>query len=397
MDDDVKPLAGVRVIDFGRYIAGPFAAAMLADFGADVIRVERREGGEDRFIYPVTPQGDGALFLQMNRNKRGLTLDMKAADAPAILRRLVQGADVVMANLPGPTLRELRLDYESLRAIRPDVILAATSAFGPDGPYADKVGFDGIGQAMLGAAYLSGEGERPIRSYASWVDFTTALMSAYGVMAALMVRQRTGRGQEVRANLFASAATVMNFALIEQALVGADRTRIGNRGQSGAPSDFFPTRDGWIAVLTVGGAQFRRWARLVGEPGWIDDPRFATDASRAEHGPLLSERTAAWSAGLTTADALAALEAAKLPAGPVLSPAQALEDAHLKATGLLAPMEHPGAPGPVPIVASPVTLSAAGAGLRRRAPLVGEHTDEVLGELGFSAAEIAGFREAGAV
>lgn len=396
MDDD-RPLAGVRVLDFGRYIAGPFCAAMLADFGAEVVRVERVGGGEDRAIYPVTPQGDGALFLQMNRNKRGMTLDFKAPDAPRILHALVRQADVVVANLPSETLAGLGLDYVSLSASKPDVILAANSAFGPAGPYATKVGFDGIGQAMSGAAWLSGEGERPMRSYASWVDFCSALLSAFGVMAALMVRSRTGRGQEVVTSLFTTAVTVMNTALIEEKLLQVGRTRIGNRGQAAAPADLFATRDGWILVLTNGTPQFRRWCRLVGEPGWIDDPRFADDALRAEHGVLISERTARWCADLTTHEALAALEAARLPAGPVQSPAEALRDPHLAETGVFTPMAYPGAPEPAPVALAPVRLSRTPSRLARRAPRVGEHTDEVLAEAGFTGDEIAGFRRAGAV
>lgn len=216
-------LNGIRVLDFGRYIAGPFCAALLADLGADVIRIERLGGGEDRYVYPVTEDGDGALFLQMNRNKRGITLDVKTAGGAEVLRRLARTADVLVANMPDENLREMGLDYESLRVARSDIILTSISAFGSEGPYAGRVGFDGIGQAMSGAVWLSGHPGEPMKSFASWVDFTTALLASQATLAALLHRSRTGEGQEVRGSLLAAALTVMNFPLIEQALTGVDR------------------------------------------------------------------------------------------------------------------------------------------------------------------------------
>lgn len=391
-----RVLEGLRVLDFGRYIAGPFCAALLGDLGADVIRIERAGGGEDRFLYPVTEGGDGALFLQMNRNKRGVTLDPKAPGASEVVRRLVASADIVVANLPSETLRELGLDYASLSQVRPDIILAAISAFGSKGPYAGRVGFDGVGQAMCGGAYLSGF-DRPTKAFPSWVDMMSAALATIGVLAAVSERTRSGRGQVVEASLFASALTVMNFPLIEQALVGADRQRAGNRGQSGAPADFLQTRDGWIIVQVIGDALFRRWARLVGQTDWLDDPRFATDALRAENGAALSERTAAWCAKLTTKEALEALAAARVPGGPVLSPRQVLEDPHVQAAGLLEAIAYPGAPTPVPLAMSSFALSATPTDLHRRPPQLGEHTDEVMAELGFTAAEVDELRREHAI
>ncbi|MDB5497298.1 MAG: L-carnitine dehydratase/bile acid-inducible protein [Phenylobacterium sp.] len=388
-------LEGVRILDFGRYIAGPFCAALLADLGADVIRVERVDGGEDRYIYRVADAGDGALFLQMNRNKRGITMDPKAPGSAEILRRLVAKSNVVIANLPNETLHDLGLDYESLAAIRPDVILTAISAFGSEGPYASQVGFDGVGQAMSGAAYLSGF-DRPTKSFASWVDMMSASLAAFGTMAAIHEHARNGRGQVVQASLFTSALTAMNFPLIEQALTGVERERTGNRGQSGAPADFFETRDGWIVVQVLGEPLFRRWARLVGQVDWLGDSRFATDALRADNGEVLSARTAAWCADLTTEDALARLAEARIPAGPVLSPREALQDRHVREAGLLVEMDFPGADR-TPLILPSIGLTQTPARLWRRAPTLGEHTDEVLAELGFSAVEIAGFRTSRAI
>ena len=184
-------LEGIRVLDFGRYIAGPYCAALLAEQGAEVIRIEKREGSEDRFQAPVSETGDGALFLQMNRNKLGLTLDPMSADGQQVVRKLVATADIVVANLPPQTLLEMRLDYASLTAVKPDIILTTVTAYGRGGPYSDRVGFDGIGQAMSGAAYLSGF-DRPTKSFASWVDMMSASLAAFGTLAAIHEHVRTG-------------------------------------------------------------------------------------------------------------------------------------------------------------------------------------------------------------
>lgn len=387
----------VRVLDFGRYIAGPFCAALLADLGADVVRVEKVGGGEDRFLVPLTPAGDGALFMQVNRNKRGMTLNPMKPEGRAVLRRLAAGADVVVANLPDPALRALGLDHASLAAVNPRIVLTSVSAFGAGGPYSDRVGFDGVGQAMSGAMHLSGQPGQPTKSYVPWVDFMTALSACAGTLAALMAREQTGRGQEVRGSLFGAALTAANAALIEQAVHAPDRVASLNRSQVSAPSDTHRTRDGWILVQTIGQPLFERWAALVGEPGWIDDPRFRDDMARGDHGEVVSARMSAWCAERTTAEALSALEEARIPAGPVLSPRQTLDDPHVAAAGLLKALAFPGAAAPAPVADTPFSLSAGAPGVTTRAPRLGEHTDEILGELGYPAAEIAALRAARAV
>src|SRR6476646_11833123 len=206
----VDVLAGVRVLDFGRYIAGPYCAALLAEHGAEVIRIEKREGSEDRFQAPVAATGEGALFLQMNRNKRGMTLDPMRPEGQAIVRKLVATADVVVANLPPQTLAAMRLDHESLKAIKPDIILTTVTAYGRGEPYGERVGFDGVGQAMAGAVYMTGTEDQPYRAQVPWVDFGTALHCAFGTMAALMARKMSGKGQWVEGALLATAVAFGN-------------------------------------------------------------------------------------------------------------------------------------------------------------------------------------------
>ena len=189
-----KVLEGIKVLDFGRYIAGPYCATLLADLGADVIRIEKVDGSEDRFVSPVTETGDGAMFLQLGRNKRGLTLNPMKPEGREIVKKLVATADVVVANLPPDTLSAMGLDYESLTQIRPDIILTMISAFGRGGPYSNRVGFDGLGQAMSGNMFMSGTPDQPVKAYAPFVDFGTASLSAFGTLAALYERQKTGEG-----------------------------------------------------------------------------------------------------------------------------------------------------------------------------------------------------------
>jgi crotonobetainyl-CoA:carnitine CoA-transferase CaiB-like acyl-CoA transferase len=391
-------LDGIRVLDFGRYIAGPYCAAMLAEHGAETIRIEKRDGSEDRFQAPLTPDGEGgALFQQMNRNKLSLTLDPMRPEGQDVVRRLVATADVVVANLPPQTLAAMKLDYEALTAVKPDIVLTTVTAYGRGGPYSDRVGFDGIGQAMSGAVYMTGTEEQPYRAQVPWVDFGTALHCAFGTMAALMARQVTGKGQWVEGALLATAVTFSNALLIEQAVIERNRVPTGNRGQTSAPVDIFRTRDGWILCQVVGNPLFKRWARLMGEEHWLTDPRFKDDIRRGENGAVVSERMGRWCAERTTAEVLEILGAAKIPAGPVLKPQQTLDDPHIQAMGVFQPVEYPGLPKPAQVAKVPVWLSGTPGAIRRRAPTLGEHTDAILTELGYDRAAIAALRAAGVV
>lgn len=390
-------LKGIRVLDFGRFIAGPYCAMMLADFGADVIRIERREGAEDRPIGPVVETGEGGLFLSINRNKRGLTLDPAHPQAGEIVRRLVSEADIVIANLPLNVLKKLGLDYDSLKAIKDDVILVMGSAFGPDGPYRDRVGFDGIAQAMSGAMGLTGFPEAPVRSIVSWVDYGTALHAAFGAMAALMHRNQTGQGQVVDVSLLTTSVTFMMPLLAERAMTDIRRERQGNSSYFAAPADSFRTKDGWVLVPTIGQPMFRRWTRLVDREDLLDDPRLQDDISRGNNYQIVNEVMTAWCAARTRDEAVAALEEARLPCGPVYDLDEVLADPQVKARGLLESTPFTGSTRPVPVASPPVRLSESPGQVRCGAPAVGEHTDEVLLEHGFTAEEIAAFYAAGVI
>jgi crotonobetainyl-CoA:carnitine CoA-transferase CaiB-like acyl-CoA transferase len=390
-------LAGIRVLDFGRYIAGPYCAALLADLGADVVRIERRGGGEDRWVAPIAADGVGALYVTMNRNKRAMTLDPSCPEGREIVKKLVATADVVVANLPPEVLRSLALDLDSLRQVKPDIILTTVTAFGAGGPWSHKHGFDGVAQLMCGSTYLTGTPEQPIRASVAWVDCGTASLAAFGTLAALMARQKTGRGQKVEGALLRTAIAFNNPALVEQQVTQVNRVATLNRGQTAAPSDVFRTKDGWIIAYAIGNPMFRRWAKLMGEDQWLNDPQYKDDQGRGDRGEIISKRMADWAAQRTTVRALAELEAAKIPAGPLYSPQQALEDAHIRAAGLLNDTTYPGLPRPAPLAPTPVDLSETPGRFRHRAPTLGEHTDVILTELGYDADAIAGLRSRGVI
>ena len=387
-------LEGVRVLDFGRYIAGPYCATLLAEFGAEVIRVEKREGSEDRFVVPVGADGEGALFLQVNRNKKCITLDPMKAEGQQVLRRLVARSDVVVANLPPQTLKAMKLDYGSLKAVKSDIILTTATAFGGPGPWSDRVGFDGIGQVMSGAVFMTGGGNPPYRAAVPWVDFGTALHCAFGTLAALIERGKSGRGQIVEGALLATALTFTNATLIEQAVIAANRVPTGNLGQTSAPADIYRTKDGWVLCQVTGHPLFVRWARLMGEEDcWLKDARFSDDLKRGENGPLISERMARWCAERTTQEAVDTLGGAQIPAGPVLSPQQALDHPQIREAGFMTDVDYPGLPKPAPVARAAVRLSQTPGEIVTRPPMLGEHTDLVLGELGYDAAAIAALRD----
>jgi len=392
-------LANIRVLDFGRYVAGPYCATLLGYLGAEVIRIERREGGEDRYIAPVADGGEGGVFFQTGCSKKSMTLDPGKPGARELVARLAATADVVVANLPPVQLRAMGIDYETLRAVRPGIILTTQTAFGDRGPYAHRGGFDGVGQAMSGAMYISGEPGAPAKAAAPYVDFGTAVLCAMGTLAAILHRARTGEGQEVKGTLLGTALAAFGSHLAEQGATGINRVGSGNRVQTSAPSAVFPTRDGHVLTHVVGNGLFRRWARLMGdEARWTGGELYRNDGSRGAHSQAILERMADWCAARTTADALQALDAAGLPAGPIYTPQQALDDPQVAAMNFLHSIaEYPGLHRPVPVSGLPVDLSATPGKSPERPPLLGEHTDAMLAELGYTPAEITALKEQGVV
>ena len=391
------PLDGIRVIDFGRFIAAPYCAVLFADMGADVIRVERCGGGEDRYLGPVVESGEGGLFLNVNRRKRGITLNFAHAESGEIIRRLILSADIVTVNLPLDVMKKLGLDYESLCEIKPDIILVMASAFGPDGPYTDRVGFDTVAQAMSGAMSLTGFPGTPVRDIVSFVDYGTALHAAFGAMVALYDRRETGRGRLIDVSLLATGVTFMQPLLAERVASGISRGQQGNASYYAAPSDAYRTRDGWVMVQAIGSAMFHRWARVVGREDLVADPRCLDDITRATNYELINEVMNAWCSARTRDEVIAELERARIPCGPVYNLDEVIADEQVRARNLLEEADFPGNPRPVTLSRTAVRVRGAEAEGPGRAPALGEHTREVLAELGFTSREIEALREAGVV
>lgn len=391
------PLAGIRVLDFGRFIAGPFCAAMLADMGADVVRIEPPSGADDRHMMPLDGFEDvgGSLYLHCNRGKRSLTLDLRSPEARPVMEALVRRSDVVVANMPPAALRALGLDYAALAAIKPDIVVATSTAFGLEGPLAGRPGFDGIGQAMSGAMYLSGDETGPRRTAVNVVDYGTAMAAAYGVMTALFRRERTGQGGQVSTSLLDTALNYAASPLLEHASGTRSRTPVGNRSLVAGPSDVFACTDGHVLVQVVGQSAFGRLAGLIGRKDLIDDPAFASDAERGANGAALSAIMAEWTRNQSCDAVVSALAGARVPAcrvldlGGVLDPAQGL-CAHLLPNRTLA--DGHALPFPRP----PALLSGAG-GSSAPAPRLGADTDSVLAEAGLSTRHITALRDSGVI
>ena len=381
-------LEGVKVLDFGRYIAGPFCGALLADYGADVIRIERVNGSEDRFVTPVTEDGQGAMFLQLNRNKLGLTLNPTKEKGKEIIKKLVERSDIVIANLPEQTLKSMSLDYERLKVINPGIILTSNTAFGTSGPYAERVGFDGVAQAMSGAMDMTGDPDQPTKAYAPYVDFCSASLAAFGTVLAYLEKLKTGRGQRVQTSLLQTALTTTNNLLIEQELLDINRIASMNRAQTSGPSDTFQTKDGWILVQTVGQPLFERWVSLMGEEEWLDDERFKDDLSRGDNGHLISERMSEWCAERTSKEAINELEKSRIPVGEVLRAQETLKERHIVEKGSFVKLSYPTLKEEYSVVGPAIELSENPGKIKHRSPELGEHNQQILMELGYNQDEI---------
>lgn len=388
-------LEGTRVLDFGRWIAGPYCAHILASFGADVVRVERPKGEDDRYLMPVTAHGEGAQFLQCNGGKRSLSLAMTSDAGRAVMRRMIEQADVVIANYSPSGLKHFGLDYETLKAINPGIILASAAAYGSTGDLAERIGFDGVGQAVSGAIYLTGESGKPYRAATAPIDFSTSLSLAYGTLAAIIGKMKTGEGAHVEASLVGTSLNITNQILMEEATGFRHREPTGNRSPMSGPSDIFRARDGWFIAQVIGQKVFARWCKLVGREDLLDDPRFANDDLRGENGEELSAIMQSWSAGRTRDDCIETLNKASIGCGPVLSPAEVMGGAMGLRETYMQDIPFPGS-NPVPVVPPPARLSH-GSTQMARPPLLGEHSEAVLADYGFSQDEIEALRKEGTI
>jgi crotonobetainyl-CoA:carnitine CoA-transferase CaiB-like acyl-CoA transferase len=386
-------LDGIRVIDLSRVIAGPWCGALLGDLGADVIKVEDTGPGDESRTWPPHKDGEAAAYLLFNRNKRGIALDLKTPEAVEVVNRLVKGADVLVENFRTGTMESFGLGYDALAQINPRLIYCSVSAFGRTGPRKDSPGYEALMQAFSGIMSITGEpGGQPVRAGVSFLDLTTGVLCALGISNAIIQRQRTGLGQRVDGSLLETAVSLLAFHAQGYLLTGAIPRALGSGHPSLSPYRNFECRDGqWIFIAA---ANDRFWQKLVKALGLTElaaDPRFEKNQGRVANRAELEGILEATIGALDREPLLKRLEEADVPATPVNTVDQVMNDPQTAERGIVQRVTHPTL-GEIPVVGTPLHFSRMSPGVRRAAPLRGEHTDTVLTDLGYTAEQIQNLR-----
>jgi crotonobetainyl-CoA:carnitine CoA-transferase CaiB-like acyl-CoA transferase len=392
------PLAGMKVIDLTHVMAGPTCTLMLADMGAEVIKIEKVPQGDDTRHTPPSIGDETAAFLMMNRNKRGMALDLKKTSGAKVLRRLLESADVLVENFGPGVMERLGFGYEDLHKKYPALIYCSLSGFGRTGPYKDRRGFDLVAQAMSGIMSFTGEGpgRPPVKCGAPLSDITAGILAAMGILAAYTHRLKTGEGQWVETSLYEAALVQTYWQSAIALATGVAPKAMGSAHPLNAPYQAFETADGWIVV---GGANQKNWQRIaeaIGAPELVDDPRFLNSADRMEHLKELEVELAARFRKLPAAHWLTVLEQEGVPCGPVRDMLQALSDPQTIARDMVVEVPHAKL-GRVQTLGVPIKFSQTPGKIRSGAPVYGEHSREILSEYGFGADEIAAFEKEGAL
>jgi formyl-CoA transferase len=385
------PLARFRVLDLTRVRAGPTAVKQLSDWGADVIKIEGP--AED----DLTGARDGSDFQNLNRNKRAMTLDLKRAGALDVLKRLAKNADVLAENFRPDVKHRLGFDYETMREINPRLVYASMSGFGQDGPYSGRPGFDQVAQAMGGLQSITGApGQGPQPAGIPVADMSTGLFAAIGILVALLDREVTGQGRWVQASLLQSQIAMLDFHAAAWLIDGKVSRQVGNRHATTVPMGVFPSKDGHVVLGAPGQALHTKLCELLGTERFHGDPRFATLEARAENAEAYVAELSQVTRRYTSAELVERLNAAGLPCGPINSIDKVLGDPQVATFDMIRPVEHPRL-GRLNLLSAPIKLAGIEPVMERAAPEKGEHTDEILGEHGFTAAEIAALRKDGIV
>jgi len=391
------PLAGVKVLELAQIMAGPTCGMLLADLGADVIKVEKMPGGDDtRAMNRPSVDGESAAFMAMNRNKRGIALNLKLPAARDALERMVGRVDVLTENYRKGTMEKLGLGYDALKSLNPALIYCSISGYGRTGPYADKGGFDLVAQGMSGLMAITGEPARPpVKSGNPICDINGGILAALGIVSAYVHRLKSGEGQLVDTSLFEAGIQQTYWQAAIYFATGQSPGPIGSAHLLSAPYQAFRARDGW---LTIGGANQPNWerlARVLEAPEWLADERFRSNSDRMRNLDALVPLVNAKLEQRTVREWIERLEAEGVPCGPINSIGEMLGDPQTKAREMVVELEHPKA-GKTRALGLPIKLSATPGAVTRPAPTYGQHTREVLAEFGFSAAEIEALMASGA-
>jgi CoA:oxalate CoA-transferase len=402
MTDETRPqempLTGVRVLDLGRHLAGPTCAMLLGDLGADVIKIEKPGVGEDgRAAGPPFFEGISAFFLSANRNKRSLTLDIKQPDGQELFRRLAETADVVVENFRPGVMDALGIGYAAVSERNPRIIYCSISGFGGDGPYADRPGLDQIIQGLTGLMSVTGfAGGEPVRVGIPIADLLTGLYGAYGVLAALQAREGTGRGQVVTTSLLEAMVGTMGFQAVRYLNGGGVPPPAGNHHPINAPYGVFKAKDGYLTLGATGVKRWPRFCALLGAEEWLDDPRFQTNGARFENRLVLAELIDEKLQTRTIDEWERFFNEAGIPAGPVYAMDGALDHPQVRHREMVVERPHP-VLGTVSLLGLPVKFSETPGDVHRIPPGLGEHTDEILCEIGLGGDELAGLRAEGII
>jgi crotonobetainyl-CoA:carnitine CoA-transferase CaiB-like acyl-CoA transferase len=391
------PLEGVKVVDLTNVMAGPYCAMVLGDLGADVIKIESLpEGGDGSRRFDPQVNGESYCFAVLNRNKRSIALDLKDPRGKEVFWKLVADADIVMENFRPGVVKRLGIDYEKVREVKPDIIYASMSGFGQTGPYSSKGGFDIIAQGMSGIMMMTGApGGRPAKVGIAMNDISSGVTALYGILGAFIGRLRHGTGQYLETSLLEAGLAWTQWEFGAWAGAGEVPTATGTRHRRTAPYQAYRTKDGYV---TVGAGSDKLWrafcTQVCEKPEWLDDPRYAVNTSRVENVEELERDIEEILTTQNTAHWVEKLDAAKVPGGPVYTYEQTLNDPHVRARQMVVDMDHP-VIGPMKMLGLPVKSSDELTQIRRPAPTLGQHTAEVLAELGYDSSRIDELIEAG--
>jgi len=395
---DSAPLAGMRVIELAHVMAGPTTGRVLADLGADVIKLERPEGEDCRRMAPPWQGDEAAGFLMMNRNKRGICVNLKTEAGKQVLLDLVKDADVLIENFRKGTMEKLGIGYDTLRELNPRLIYCEISGYGRTGPYADRAGFDLVAQAMSGVLSVTGEGpgRPPVKCGVPVGDISAGLLAAIGILAAHAQRARTGLGQRVDTSLFEACASYMVWPAATYFATGEIAEPVGTSHPLDAPYQAFEASDGWFIVGAANQANWLRLIKAIGAGQLRDDPRFVDNPARVKNLDALVEELEKIFLGNTKEHWIGVLNEAGVPTGPINDTADLLANSQMHARDMIVEVEHASL-GRVKTLGLPIRFSDAPTSVKRGAPVLGEHTDEILEELGYTSNECKQMRESGAV